>query len=191
MTVIELSDFSVFELDDSGERKQVEDITLQTLQSILHSKQVLVILRWDLRRIFIWKGSASPVKQRFISARVATELREELKGGVKIVSVDQGDEVKEFLDAFELESMPVTEVLEDMRYTRNSELRGSVSPEAVVLKSGIKKIQMEMPIQSLKATIVKESPKINLSEDDKGSIIKILNTINQQIQLIIEILKKS
>ena len=191
MAAIELEDFLVFELDESGERKQVEDITPQTLQSILHSKQVLVILRWDLRRIFIWKGSAAPVKKRFISARIATELREEVKGGVKIVSVDQGDEVKEFLDAFDLESMPVTDTLEDMRYVRNSEKIGSISPEAVVVKSIIKKKQQEIPLQHLKAKIVKESPKIDLSEDSKESIIKILNTINQQIQRIIEILKKS
>ena len=191
MAARELEDFLVFEVDESGERKQVEDITPQTLQSILHSKQVLVILRWDLRRIFIWKGSASPVKKRFISARIATELREEVKGGVKIVSVDQGDEVEEFLDAFELESMPVTDTLEDMRYIRNSEKMGSVSPEAMVLKSKIKEIQQKMPIPPLKAKIVKEIPKIDLAEDDKESVIKILNTINQQIQRIIEILKKS
>ena len=191
MAAIELDDFLVFELDESGERKQVEDITPQTLQSILHSKQVLVILRWELRRIFIWKGSASPVKKRFISARIATELRQELKGGVKIVSVDQGDEVEEFLDAFELESMPVTDTLEDMRYIRNSEKMGSLSPEAIVLKSEIKEIQKNMPIPTLKAKIVKGSPKIDLSQDDKESIIKILKTINQQIQRIIEILKKS
>ncbi len=187
----ELEDFVVFEVEESGERKQVEVITPQTLQSILHAKQVLVILRWDIRRIFIWKGSASPVKKRFISARIATELREEVKGGVKIVSVDQGDEVEEFLDAFELESMPVTDTLEDMRYIRNSEKMGSVSPEAMVLKSKIKEIQQKMPIPPLKTKIVKESPKIDLSEDDKESVIKILNTINQQIQRIIEILKKS
>ena len=191
MAVRELDDFLVFELDESGEKKQVEDITPQTLQSILHSKQVLVILRWDLRRIFIWKGSASPVKKRFISARIATELREELKSGVKIVSVDQGDELEEFLDAFDLESMPVTEVLEDMRYVRNSEKMGSVSPEAVVLKSEIKKKQQDIPIQHLKAKIVKDIPKIDLSENDKESIITILKTINKQIQRIIEILKKS
>jgi len=191
MAATELDDFSVFELDESGERKQVEDITPQTLQSILHSKQVLVILRWDLRRIFIWKGSASPVKKRFISARIATELRGELTGGVKIVSVDQGDEVKEFLDAFELESMPVTDTLEDMRYIRNSEKMGSLSPEAMVLKSEIKEIQQRMPIPPLKAKIVKGNPKIDLSQDDKESIIEILKTINQQIQRIIEILKKS
>jgi hypothetical protein len=39
----------------------------------------------------------------------------------KIVSVDAGDEPTEFLNAFRLESMEVTETLEDMRYVRNIE----------------------------------------------------------------------
>jgi len=39
----------------------------------------------------------------------------------KIVSVDQGDEPIEFLRAFRLESMEVTEKLADMRYVRNIE----------------------------------------------------------------------
>ena len=39
----------------------------------------------------------------------------------KIVSVDAGDEPSEFLSAFRLESMEVTERLADMRYVRNIE----------------------------------------------------------------------
>ena len=39
----------------------------------------------------------------------------------KIVSVDAGDEPIEFLNAFRLESMEVTERLADMRYVRNIE----------------------------------------------------------------------
>ena len=39
----------------------------------------------------------------------------------KIISVDQGDEVQEFLDVFGLESMEVTEQLKDKVILRNSE----------------------------------------------------------------------
>ena len=39
----------------------------------------------------------------------------------KIVSIDQGDELQEFLNASKLESMEVTERLPDMRYIRNIE----------------------------------------------------------------------
>lgn len=130
MIIEEIEDFLVFELEDTGERKRIEDVTLQTLQSILHSKQVLVILRKDLNRIYIWKGSASPVKKRFISSHVAMDIRENLHTSCKIVSIDQGDELQEFLDAFKLESMPVSEVLEDMYYVRNSGKKG-ISPRRI------------------------------------------------------------
>jgi hypothetical protein len=57
---------------------------------------------------------------------VAQELQENLRKDAryhrcKIVSVDAGDEPVEFLNAFQLESMEVTERLADMRYVRNIE----------------------------------------------------------------------
>jgi hypothetical protein len=125
----------VYELDDSGDKNRV-NITEEELQSNLHPEQVLVIVREDLRRIFIWKGPKSPVRKRFISSRVAQELQEELRKDAsmhrcKIVSVDAGDEPTEFLNAFQLESMEVTERLADMRYVRNIE-REKMS-EAVII----------------------------------------------------------
>ncbi len=121
----ELETFMVYELDDSGERMKL-DINEEELQTNLHPEQVLVIVREDLRRIFIWKGPKSPVRKRFISSRVAQSVQDELTKDAKyhrckIVSVDAGDEPSEFLNAFRLESMEVTERLADMRYVRNIE----------------------------------------------------------------------
>ncbi|MFX0003608.1 MAG: hypothetical protein ACFE9C_14925 [Candidatus Hodarchaeota archaeon] len=121
----EIETFMVYELDDSGEKIKL-DINEDQLQESLHPEQVLVIIREDLRRIFIWKGPKSPVRKRFISSRVASAIQEELMKDAryhrcKIVSVDAGDEPSEFLNAFRLESMEVTERLEDMRYIRNIE----------------------------------------------------------------------
>ncbi|OLS12634.1 MAG: hypothetical protein RBG13Loki_3713 [Promethearchaeota archaeon CR_4] len=115
-------DFVVYNLHDSGEISEIE-VNADEVQKILDPKEVFMLVRQDMRRIFIWKGSVSPVRKRFISARRATLLQEDIRksGGraLKIVSVDQGDEPEEFLETFHLESMPVTEVLEDMRYVRN------------------------------------------------------------------------
>jgi len=117
--------FMVYELDDSGERIKL-NITEKHLQEKMHPEQVLVIIREDLRRIFIWKGPKSPVRKRFISSRVAATLQEELMKDsryhrCKIISVDAGEEPSEFLNTFRLESMEVTERLADMRYVRNIE----------------------------------------------------------------------
>ncbi|MFW9894488.1 MAG: hypothetical protein ACFFD7_01630 [Candidatus Thorarchaeota archaeon] len=126
--------FMAYELDDSGERRKL-DIAQEDLHSNLHPEQVLVLVREELRRIFIWKGPKSPVRKRFISSRVAQALQEELMNDAryhrcKIVSVDAGDEPTEFLNAFNLESMEVTERLADMRYVRNIEKERMV--EAVI-----------------------------------------------------------
>ena len=97
-------EFIVYELDNSGERNKV-DIKQEELQNRLNPEQVLIIIREDLRRIYIWKGAKSPVRKRFISSRVAQELQRELMEDsryhrCKIVSIDQGDELGEFLNAF-------------------------------------------------------------------------------------------
>lgn len=57
--------------------------------------------------------------------------------------------------------------------------------------SKIKTIRKELPIVPSKAKLEKENPKISVSEDDKKNIIELLNTINQNIKKIIEILDKS
>jgi len=130
MKMTEIETFMVFELDDSGERIKL-DINEDQLQESLLPEQVLVIIREDLRRIFIWKGPKSSVRKRFISSRVASALQEELMNDsryhrCKIVSVDAGDEPTEFLNAFSIESMKVTERLEDMHYIRNIEREGGI-----------------------------------------------------------------
>jgi len=120
-----LRTFFAYELEDNGERKELS-ISEKDVKQYLNPEQVLVLIREDLRRIFIWKGAKSPVKKRFISSRVARELQQELMKDTiyhqcKIVSVDQGDEVREFLDAFNLESMEVKERLAEMKYIRNKD----------------------------------------------------------------------
>ncbi|MFX0048862.1 MAG: hypothetical protein ACFE8G_11950 [Candidatus Hermodarchaeota archaeon] len=118
-------EFIVYNLQNTGERTKL-NIKPEELQNHLNPEQVLIIIREDLRRIYIWKGSKSPVRKRFISSRVAQDLQRDLSEDAryhrcKIISIDQGDELQEFLNAFRLESMEVTERLPDMRYVRNFE----------------------------------------------------------------------
>lgn len=102
-------DFMVYELEDTGERRRL-NITESEFREkngnrILHPEQVAIIIKEDLRRIFIWKGVQSPVRKKFIASRVASDLQNELFKSAnfhrcKIISVDQGEEPNEFLDAF-------------------------------------------------------------------------------------------
>ncbi|MFW9936130.1 MAG: hypothetical protein ACFFD5_00630 [Candidatus Thorarchaeota archaeon] len=193
-------EFVVYDLENTGERKRL-DITQEDLGKQLNPNQVLIIIREDLRRIYIWKGSKSPVRKRFISSKVAQDLQRELVKDpryhrCKIVSIDQGDELQEFLNAFKLESMEVTERLPDMRYIRNIErervkevkqvskekvsaieedkqyfspILADSSDDVVVssLSYGITK-SPKRPVEMIKPTTVKRS--IGLSEEERTKI---------------------
>ena len=151
-------DFIVYNLQNTGERTKL-NIKPEELQNHLSPEQVLIIIREDLRRIFIWKGSKSPVRKRFISSRVAQDLQRDLVKDAryhrcKIISIDQGDELQEFLHAFRLESMEVTERLPDMRYVRNVERDRILELERLAKeqKTGVKKEDEEYYSPGLEAT---------------------------------------
>ena len=146
----DFENFLTYEVDNAGERKKVI-VEQKELQSLLHPEQVLVIVREDLRRIYIWKGAKSPVRKRFISVRVARDLQTELQNDsryhrCKIVSIDQGDELNEFLNAFNLESMEVTEKLEDMRYVRNIDRGRTSEPNIFDTKPKVEKKEKKKEI---------------------------------------------
>jgi len=117
---LDKNDFRIYEIQDTGERTKL-DIKPEDLQNYLNPLQVLIIIRDDLRRIYIWKGVNSHVRKKFIASRIAAELQNDLVVNghfhrCKIISVDQGDELQEFLDAFGLESMELPE--RDVERTR-------------------------------------------------------------------------
>ncbi len=115
--------FVIYEVEEEGRNKL--DIGMEELGFYLSPEKALIIVREDLRRIFFWKGAKSSVKKRFLGSREATSVQSDLmKDGYhrcKIMTVDQGDEPEEFLNVFGLESMEVTETLEDVKILRNSE----------------------------------------------------------------------
>ena len=159
--------FMIYELDDSGERAKL-DVTEDQFRenngsNVLHSAQVVVIVKEDLRRIYIWKGAKSPVRKRFISSRVASALQEELINlaafhRCKIVSVDQGDEVNDFLNAFHFESMAVEEKLADMRYIRNVD-REKMIDQGIVPDTSPKVVKVEKKEETYVSPALQEMQK--------------------------------
>jgi hypothetical protein len=103
------SDFMIFNVMDTGEHSRLhiaEDVFRQNNgKNILHPLQAVIIVKEELRRIYLWKGMSSSVRKKFIASRVASEIQRDLMNSskfhrCKIVSVDQGDEPKEFLKTF-------------------------------------------------------------------------------------------
>jgi len=105
------TDFMVFKLKDTGERVQLDitekEFSKNNAQEILKDSEVIIIIKESIRRIYIWKGIQSSVRKKFIGSRVAATLQKELTQNAnfhrcKVVSIDQGDELQEFLDNFNL-----------------------------------------------------------------------------------------
>ena len=118
-----LDEFMCFEIE-SNEQKNKLDIKPEELQYYLNPDKILLIVREDVRRIYLWTGALTSAKKRFIGARIATNLQAELiKEGYhrcSIKTIDQGSEQKEFLNLFGLQSMEVTKQLQDKYYVLNS-----------------------------------------------------------------------
>ena len=111
------TDFMVFEVMDNGEHSRL-DITEEGFRQnngniVLHPLQTIIIVKEELRRIYLWKGISSSVRRKFIASRVASEIQRELMNSssfhrCKIVSIDQGDEPNEFLNTFGFQKIPIT-----------------------------------------------------------------------------------
>src|SRR6056297_2165194 len=119
-------DFRVYELLDSGEKSEIDDVSIERVEDLFGPEEVLLLVRFDLRRIFIWKGYKSPVRNRFISSRVSAGIQSDCGDRgmhMKIVSVDAGDEPIELLKAFNVDPYEIDDEdqPQDMYYVRNSE----------------------------------------------------------------------
>lgn len=117
-------EFMVFEIEENGERNELS-IDIEELSFYLHPERALLIVREDVRRIYFWKGTKSSIRKRFLGSRIAVALQGELMENgfhrCKVVTIDQGQELEEFLNLFGLESMEAGEKLEDVKILRNTE----------------------------------------------------------------------
>ena len=110
------TDFMIFEVMDNGEHSRL-DITEEGFRqnngnNVLQPLQTIIIVKEELRRIYLWKGISSSVRRKFIASRVASEVQRELMNSssfhrCKIISIDQGDEPKEFLNTFGFQKTPL------------------------------------------------------------------------------------
>jgi len=123
---MEWADFLVFDINDEGERTQI-DIDKIQLGDYLNPEKVFLIVNQEIKRIYIWKGVKSTIRKRFLGSRIAAVVQGDImKAGLKrckVMSVDQGEEPDEFLNVFGIEYMEIKEEdkMEDKKYIRNIE----------------------------------------------------------------------
>lgn len=83
----------VFMPSEDGEYVPVKFVSPE---NDLKDDGVLIFLDEDERSIFIWTGSESPVRKRFISSQIARQMRLEKGLTHRISTEDQGNETKKF-----------------------------------------------------------------------------------------------
>jgi len=124
MTDIEYKNFMVFDIKETGDYPELK-IKKEDLGDFLNPENAYIIINQDINRIYFWKGARSPVRKRFLGSRIATKIQGAMMEAgfkrCKVITIDQGEELEEFLNVFGLESMEVAEKIEDKRYIRNIE----------------------------------------------------------------------
>ncbi|TFG13074.1 MAG: hypothetical protein EU535_05445 [Promethearchaeota archaeon] len=124
MMDVEYKDFMIFDIKATGDYSELK-IKKEDLGDFLNPENVYAIINQEINRIYLWKGARSPVRKRFLGSRIATKIQGDMmKAGYKrckIVTIDQGEELEEFLNVFGLESMEIKVELEDKKYIRNIE----------------------------------------------------------------------
>ncbi|MFX0171274.1 MAG: hypothetical protein ACFE9L_05090 [Candidatus Hodarchaeota archaeon] len=88
----------VFMPSEDGEYVPIKFVSAE---NDLKDDQVLIFLDENERSIFIWTGSESPVRKRFISSQIARQMRLEKGLTHRISTEDQGNETDKFLSFIE------------------------------------------------------------------------------------------
>ena len=129
----ELSEYQELELD--------EDIALHEL---LDSDFILLFVDPKRYRVWIWQGTNVTTRMKFVSARIAPRIKDQYGIGLRILSVDEGNEtagfkamigLEEEVDYSETQTGPVYEGTQE-----DLELFESMSREKILLlleKSGV------------------------------------------------------
>ena len=123
-----MSQINVFRLHTTGEYSPVEDVSLDNIEDFFKDEEVFIILYPDVRRLYIWQGKSAPVQKRFISSRVASKMQKENLRSTgmqhKIVAIDQGDELDEFVTNLSLKGVKTrAQRLEEKKKKEEEEAR--------------------------------------------------------------------
>jgi hypothetical protein len=171
-TIMNHDDFMIFEVLDTGERQRLniteEEFTKSKGAGIFHPKQVVIIVTMLHRRIYIWKGSEPHVRKKFIASRVAQELQGELIKRCKIVTVDQGDELTEFLNVFGFDQKELTKI---------SGFNGQISNR--LMPKLTKRAPTSFPLNKNQNDSKAIHHNVKLEENEKSGIISKLKILEE------------
>jgi hypothetical protein len=163
----------LFNVLGDGELREIKED--KAIREHLKNDSVFLVVDDDEKRIWIWKGSNAPVRQKFISARAATQMREERGLMYKVNSEDEGDESDEFIKGIGETPKPRPQIKKPPLPKVESEkpiLRPTVEPQI-----NTKPIISPSNTSITQPQVTKPEPTVELKKYDHNSIIKKLDEI--------------
>ena len=109
----------------------------------LKKTEVIIFLDEEARQIFIWTGSESNVRKRFISSQIARQMRLERGMTHRISTEDQGNETEKFLkfmNAISITGISASTLLEVSPPTISTDLPEPQPREVVTHPATLKKV---------------------------------------------------
>jgi len=103
MLTCEIEEVELYQLSDaiSGELEPYNDPS-----HLLDNKSVYVLLVNPLKKIFLWIGQSAGVRARFIATNAAQNLQRVKGLTYRVITIDQGDESSEFVEAVTSQILP-------------------------------------------------------------------------------------
>lgn len=82
----------VFKVNHDGTTSELETEEGEEIKDIMESDQCYVIVADDERKVYLWIGSQSKVRSKFIGAKRSQEIRGQVGMHYSTQSIDEGDE---------------------------------------------------------------------------------------------------
>lgn len=170
----------LFDVKENGDLSEIKESV--AIKEYLKSDCVFLIVDDDMKRIWIWKGSSAPVRKKFISARAASQLREERGLNYKVSSEDEGDESDSFLKGIGEPPRPAHEVkappLREKHQQSLAPNRADVRMDAAkTFASSSKAASEAFPPQEFSLDKAQPGSRTNESFNDNGIIIEKLESV--------------
>jgi len=89
-------DLMVFEFDKGIEGFHEIEFADKEVRELLNSNLIYIIVNRYNKEIWIWHGSNTNIRMKFIATQEAPKIRDKYGSDFKILAIDEGDESSEF-----------------------------------------------------------------------------------------------
>lgn len=85
----------VFKINPDGTTTEIS--TEGKIKDVLDTKEVYVLVADEYRKVYLWKGTESNVRSKFIGAKQSQEIRGQVGLMYAVIPLDEGEEEPDFL----------------------------------------------------------------------------------------------